>query len=65
MLISIKSVSYRLCFSYAENYKLFDKNGDENEKIQQSEFIMQQLLHLCGCLDYSDEIGRFVRFKFS
>ena len=37
---------------------MFDKTGSSDESVQQSEFVMQQLLLLCGCLDYSDEIGR-------
>ena len=64
-LFSGNEVAYYLFLSYAESHKLFDKNGDEDETIQQSEFVMQQLLHLCACLDHSDEIGRFVGFKSS
>jgi len=43
---------------FADSHKLFDKTGASDEAIQRSEFIMQQLLLLCGCFDYSDEIGR-------
>ena len=49
------------CFyRFADSYKLFDKTGASDETIQRSEFIMQQLLLLCGCFDYSDEIGRYL-----
>ena len=47
--------------SFADNHTLFDKTGSSDETIQQSEFIMRQLLLLCGCFDYSDEIGRYVQ----
>ena len=65
MLISFSKVAYHVFLSYVQSHKLFDKNGDEDETIQQSEFVMLQLLHLCACLDHSDEIGRFVGFKSS
>eukprot|EP00795_Rhopilema_esculentum_P012294 gene12295-2941_t len=43
---------------FASNHKLVDETGGDDEAVQQADFVMQQLLLLCGCLDYTDEIGR-------
>eukprot|EP00794_Sanderia_malayensis_P004235 gene4235-4798_t len=56
--IQERYLKYPSYLRFAHKHMLVNKEDEEDETVQENEFIMQQLLQLCACLDQSDEVGR-------